>query len=524
MPNPKGIVAAGHRLTAEAAEHVLRDGGNAFDAALAGLGAACVTEPLLASLGGGGFMLAQPAGQPVRAYDFFTHTPRQRCPDNEMDFYSVLVDFGSATEEFHIGRGSIAVPGVARGLFDIHRDLATRPMTVLMEPAVGYAARGYEVNAFHAYTMKLLAKIFTATPAAAELFAGSSREDELVAEGDQLSLPALADALDVLAREGADLFYRGEIGRAFAADMEDGGHITMEDLENYELGLRQPLMFEYGDMRLFTNPPPSAGGLLIAFAMKLLAEERTDLPGFGSPEHLTRLAHVMGLTESARIDTAIREPGSDAAVDQLLDPEYFELWREQLYNRPRFGRGTTHISIIDADLNAASVTVSNGEGSAYVLPGTGISLNNMLGEEDLNSDGFNCWALDQRLTSMMSPSIGSYRDGGLLCIGSGGSNRIRSAIVQVLVNLLDYQLSCEEAVTAPRMHYEAGVLSLEGGFDLERIDQVLETYEDHQLFGELHMFFGGAHTTMAATRTDPTKIDHFAGMGDPRRSGVSILV
>lgn len=524
MPDHKGIVAAGHRLTAEAAEHVLRDGGNAFDAALAGLSAACVTEPLLASLGGGGFMLAQPAGEPVRAYDFFTHTPRQRCPENEMDFYSVLVDFGSATQAFHIGRGSIAVPGLIRGLFDIHRDLGTVPMRILVEPARGYATDGYEVSSFHGYVMKLLSEIFTATTSAEELFASTNRQDELVAEGDQLRLPELADVLDVLSREGADLFYRGEIGQTFAADMEEGGHITRDDLEKYEVGLRPPLALDYGDMKLFTNPPPASGGLLIAFALKLLAEEQTELPGFGSPDHLTRMAHVMGLTESARIDAAISESVSQEAATRFLDPEYLELWREKLFDRPRFGRGTTHLSVIDCKLNVASVSLSNGEGSAYVIPGTGISMNNMLGEEDLHPNGFNHWALDQRLTSMMSPSIGSYREGGVLCTGSGGSNRIRSAILQVLVNLLDYQMSCEEAVAAPRIHYEAGLLSLEGGFDLERIAPVLETYEDHQLFDELHMFFGGAHTTVATTKTDPTKIDHFSGIGDPRRSGVSILV
>ena len=524
MPNHRGIVAAGHRLTAEAAEHVLRDGGNAFDAALAGLSAACVAEPLLTSLGGGGFMLAQPAGEPVRAYDFFTHTPRQRRPENEMDFYSVRVDFGSATQEFHIGRGSIAVPGTIRGLFDIHRDLGTLPMRVLMEPAVGYATDGFEVSSFHAYVMKLLTEIFTATAPAAHLFASASREDQLVAEGDQLRLPELGDVLDVLSREGADLFYRGEIGQTFAADMEEGGHLTREDLESYEVGLRPPLTLDYGDMRLFTNPPPSSGGLLIAFALKLLAQERTDLADFGSPDHLTRVAHVMGLTESARIDAAISESVSQKAATRFLDPEYLELWREKLFARPRFGRGTTHLSVIDAKLNVASVSLSNGEGSAYVIPGTGISMNNMLGEEDLNPNSFNRWALDQRLTSMMLPSIGSYREGGVLCIGSGGSNRIRSAILQVLINLLDYQMPCEEAVAAPRIHYEAGVLSLEGGFDLERINPVLDTYEDHQLFDELHMFFGGAHTTVATTKTDPTKIDYFSGIGDPRRSGVCIIV
>lgn len=524
MPKHRGVIAAGHQLSAEAAEHMLRDGGNAFDAALAGLCAACVAEPLLASLGGGGFMLAQQAGEAVRAYDFFTHTPRQRCADHELDFASVSIDSGDTTEELYIGRGSVAVPGVVGGLFKIHEDLATRPMRTLMEPALGYASDGYKVSEFHAYTMSLLHDIFTATPQAAKLFAGPSGGGELVSTGDHLLLPELADVLYALGREGADLFYRGEIGQTLAGDMQDGGHITREDLEKYAVELRHALMFEYGDMRVFTNPPPACGGLLIAFAMKLLAQERTDLPVFGSPDHLGRLAQVMGLTDSAQIDAAISGSVSDQAAAQLLDPEYFELWHEQLHNRPRFGRGTTHISVIDANLNVASLSVSNGEGSGYVIPGTGISMNNMLGEEDFNPEGFNRWALDQRLASMLSPSIGLYDDGGVLCLGCGGSKRIRSAILQILVNMLDYEMACEEAVTAPRMHYEAGVLSLETGFDLERINPILETYEDHQLFDELHRFFGGAHTAMATTKTDPTKVDHFSAIGDPRRGGVSILV
>lgn len=524
MPNHLGIVAAGHPLSAEAAEHMLKDGGNAFDAALAGLAAACVAEPLLASLGGGGVMLAQPAGEPVRAYDFFVHTPRRRCPENEIDLFPVMTNLGETSREVNIGRGSVAVPGVIRGLFDIQRDLASRPITVLMESAIGYAAKGFEVNHFHASTMNQLKEIFTATPQAASLFGCATREGELVAEGDQLLLPELADVMDALAREGADLFYRGEIGQTFAADMENGGHVTREDLEQYEVGLRHPLEFDYGDLRLHTNPTPACGGLLLAFAMKLLAEQRSNLPVFGSPDHLGLLIHIMGLTESARIDAAVSAPGSDKAVEQLLNPDYFDLWRERLFDRPKFNRGTTHISVIDAHLNVATVTLSNGEGSAHVLPGTGISLNNMLGEKDLKSGEFNRWALDQRLSSMLSPTIGSYREGGVVCTGSGGSNQIHCALMQVLVNILDYGMTCEEAVSAPRIHYEAGVLSLEEGFDQERIHSLLETYQEYRLFNQLHRSFGGVHTVIATTGTDPTKVDYFSGLGDPRRSGVVIMV
>ena len=513
----KGIIAAGHALTGQAAEHILREGGNAFDAALAALAAACVAEPLLASLGGGGFLLAKPAQAPARLYDFFGQTPRQHRREDEIDFQSVLVDFGAATQEFHIGRGSIAVPGVVQGLFEVHRDLASTPMVELMAPAIEYANQGVEINRFHAYTAGLLKGILSATPEVARLFASPEREGELAAEGESLKQAELADALDVLSREGAELFYRGEIGQTFVQDMQHGGHITAEDLESYAVERRAPLTFDYGDLRLLTNPAPASGGLLIAFAMQLLEPERNQRPEFGSPEHLIRWASVMDLTSSARLDAAIDSRVTDRAAAQLLDPEYLKIWHERLAKHPRSTRGTTHISIIDAQLNVASVSVSNGDGSAYVIPDTGISVNNMLGEQDLNPSGVARWPTDERLTSMMAPSVGIYRDGGVLCTGSGGSNRIRSAILQVLVNLLDYDMPCEEAIYAPRVHYESGVLSLERGFDEERIAEVLEAFPDHQLFEELNMFFGGAHTVTA-------RGDQFSGTGDPRRSGISILV
>ena len=524
MTNHLGIVATGHRLSAQAADHILRDGGNAFDAALAGLAAACVAEPFLASLGGGGYMLAKPAGQPARVYDFFAHTPRQRCPENEMDFFPVLATFEGDAKEVLIGRGSVAVPGVIRGLFDIHRDLATRPMTVLMEPAIDLAIDGYEINRFQGEQIKQFKNIFTLTPEATSLFGSPTQPAELLGSGDRIVLPELADVMDALARESADLFYRGEIGKTFSDDMEQGGHIKREDLERYQVALTHPLTFDYGDIRLHTTPTPAYGGLLLAFALKLLASETSNRPSFGSSAHLGLLAHILGLTERARIESAIGKPGSDPAVEQLLDPDYFDLWVQRVHRHPVFSRGSTHISVIDAHLNVASLSVSNGEGSAYIIPGTGISLNNMLGEEALNGEGFNRWRLDKRLSSMLSPTIGSYQNGDLLCTGSGGSSRILSAILQVLVNMLDYGMSCEEAVSAPRLHYEAGVLSLEEGFDLERIGTLLDVYQEHQFFGELDEAFGGAHTVAATTGTDPTKVDYLSGLGDPRRSGAAILV
>ncbi|MFQ6018029.1 MAG: gamma-glutamyltransferase, partial [Kiloniellaceae bacterium] len=135
----RGAIACGHPATAAAAEEILAEGGNAFDAALAALCAACVAEPVFCSLGGGGFLLARPAAGEAVLYDFFVQTPRRRGPAREVDFYPILADFGTATQEFHIGLGAIAIPGVIKGLFAVQKDLASLPIKRLVEPAVRVA-------------------------------------------------------------------------------------------------------------------------------------------------------------------------------------------------------------------------------------------------------------------------------------------------------------------------------------------------------------------------------------------------
>ncbi len=514
---PKGVVAAGHPLTVEAAELVLRDGGNAFDATLAALSAACVVEPTLASLGGGGFLLAQPAQGAPRLYDFFVHTPARRRPESEIEFRPIIVDFGSATQEFHIGKGAIAVPGLVKGLFEVHHDLASMPMPTLVAPARTYALEGARVTDFHAYTIRILTDILSATAASAAIFRSPIDPSRLVTGGEVLRQPDLADALDALSHEGSDLFYRGEMARSIVADLHDGGHLTAEDLERYRVEKRHPLSVDYHSARLLTNPPPSSGGLLIAFALKLLEAKMARLPEFGSAEHVMLLAETMELTSQARIDAAVSEGVTDAVAARLLHPDYLDRWRRKLDPRARATRGTTHLSVIDGRGNIATLSVSNGEGSSYIVPGSGISLNNMLGEQDLNPSGFHRWPAAARMTSMMAPSIVAYPDGRTIATGSGGSNRIRTAILQVILNLVDFQMDVERAVHSPRVHYEKGLLSIEGGFEPRRIARALEAYPDHKLWEERNMFFGGAHTVARDG-------NNLSGAGDPRRDGSCVVI
>jgi gamma-glutamyltranspeptidase/glutathione hydrolase len=517
----KGAVAAGHPGTAAAAREILDDGGNAFDAALAGFWAATVAEPVLCSLGGGGFLMARPAeGRPC-LYDFFVETPRRRRPVEDIEFFPILVDFGTATQEFHIGLGAAATPGAVKGLFEVHRDLASLPMPRLVEPAVRLAREGFEVREIDAYVYGVISPVLFA---GAESKAVFLRPDgELYQAGDRFAQPTVADTLEALAGEGAELFYTGELGRRLvAACREGGGQVTAEDLAAYRVERRAPLERRYRGARILTNPPPSSGGILIAFALELLAGCDLGGPGFGSREHLALLTRVMALTNRARIESrlheALDEAQEAAAAARLLDPGLLAAYAREVAGRPASTRGTTHLSVVDAAGNVAALSLSNGEGCGTMVPGSGIMVNNMLGEQDLNPLGFHVWPENSRISSMMAPSLAFLADGSMAALGTGGSNRIRTAILQVLINLIDFAQDARTAVMAPRLHFEDGLANLEEGFDQAARAAVADLSETVVDWPSHSFFFGGVHSV---TRSADGAL---AAAGDPRRQGTAVVV
>jgi gamma-glutamyltranspeptidase / glutathione hydrolase len=516
----KGVIAAGHEETANAGQIVLEEGGNAFDAVLAALCTACVAEPVLASLGGGGFFLAHPAGGKPLLYDFFAQTPRHRDHHEDIDFFPIMADFGQAEQEFHIGMGTMATPGVVKGLFEVHKDLGKMPMAKIVEPATELAKGGVRINRLQSYISTVVEKIYISNETCLNAYGSPKQPGKLAREGDTLTFPDFADTLDSLAREGEDLFYRGEIAAALAADSKQGGgYLRRDDMECYQLERRRPLEFFYRDARIITNPPPSTGGILIAFALALLDEMGFEGKEFGSQGHLQQLTNAMMLTNEARIECNLREEQGQGAIDTLLDPDFLKSYRNRILGRPKAHRGTTQISVIDSNGNAAALTLSNGEGSAYIVPGTGIMMNNMLGEEDINPHGFNQWPEDIRMCSMMTPSLIEGRDGAITALGSGGSNRIRTAILQVVINLIDFRMPLLEAIESPRIHFEKGLLSVEDGFGEAELAALQGQVSNIKAWSERNMFFGGVH----AAHFDPVK-GHLEGAGDLRRGGVCLRV
>ena len=516
----KGAVAAGHPETARAATIILEAGGNAFDAALAAFCASCVVEPVLSSLGGGGFLMAQKGGASPLLYDFFSHTPKVKRPIEEVDFYPILADFGTATQEFHIGFGSMAAPGCVHGLFAVHNDLGRMPLSDIVEPARKLAFEGFPLNKFQAYIFDIVQAIYTCNSEVRGVFGSADDSTKPKREGDILALPEFADTLDALAREGEALFSKGEIGQRLIKDSrERGGYLSESDLVEFEVIKRDPLRFDYHDAAIFTNPPPSAGGMLIAFAVELLKASAQRDWRFGSLAHLELLANVMGLTNEYRLQSGLDKAEGEAEMHALFTPELVAQYRAKVHGRPYSHRGTTQISVMDADGNAASMTVSNGEGSGYMIPGTGIMMNNMLGEEDINPRGFHNWREDMRMSSMMAPSIALLKDSKRLALGSGGSNRIRTAILQVLINFVDFGMGLKDAIDAPRIHFEHGHLGVEPGLGDAEVKALCDAFDEHLLWDDRNLFFGGVHGVSFDPRTDA-----FEAEGDPRRGGAAILI
>jgi gamma-glutamyltranspeptidase/glutathione hydrolase len=466
-----------------------------------------------APFGGGGFLLAHPDGQDPEVYDFFVQTPAEGRSAEELDFYPIDADFGTATQEFHIGIGSVAVPGVIAGLFEIHRHRCRLPLDVITEPARLLARDGVCVNAFQHYINRILEPIIKASPDASRLTATDERPGLLADEGERVYHREMADALEALVREGPGLFYHGEMGKVLVADCaSQGGLITMQDLAAYRVRRRQPIRISLSGASLEINSPPSPGGCLVAFALALIQSASGQLGAWGSRHHCDTLLGGINAARYVRHEHAHGAGLDDGAEVEILGEENLARWRASM-GAPLAHRGTTHLSVADAEGNVASLTVSNGEGSAYVLPGTGIMLNNMLGEEDLSPGGFHAWPRSERMASMMSPAVLTLPDGGQIALGSGGSNRIRSALLQVMVNLLDFDMTLDQAVTAPRLHLEHDHFSIEQGFPAEVIEQLCQQWPDHHVWPPGNLFFGGVHAVHRLA--DGT----FQGAGDPRRGG-----
>lgn len=470
----QGMVVTAGDQASEAGVAMMRRGGNAVDAAVAASFAISVLRPQSTGIGGGGFFLLYLAkSKETVAVDFRERAPLRASRD-------MFVRDGKAAPELsRNGPLAVAVPGLVAGLVEIQKKYGTMPLKEVMEPAIRLADEGFPIYPQLSGAIAYRAKLLGDSPATRAIY---FREDRPLREGELLVQKDLTRTLRAIAENGKDAFYKGQVADAIVNEMKArGGLITQEDLDAYQVLYRTPLVSTFQGVRIHAMPLPSSGGVLIGEMLNILSGFPLQKLGFHTPQSIHLLTETMRLAFHDRARYLGDPDFVQVPVPMLTSTEYaanlrakIDLTKATPSNAiPVVTPGktestsTTHISIIDRDGNAIATTqtVNLYFGSGVMAPGTGVMLNDemddfsaqqsnpnafgLLGENEAN-------AIAPRKTplSSMSPTIVT-RDGKVILVtGSPGGSRIISATLQVLLNVLAYDMSLPEAMFAPRIHHQ----------------------------------------------------------------------
>ncbi len=498
-------IAAGTPFAAQTAAAIADEGGNAVDAAIAATFMTWVCEPGMTSLGGGGFCCVWPPDGPPITIDGFVEMPGRSADKRRFGQGDrVSMPYGGGVDTF-IGPGSIATPGALAAIELLWKKWGSLPWRELIEPAIAAARDGFPLPPQSAlYFSQSYDAVFSYTPGARHLAMGD--DNKLRKVGEHLRIPELADSLARIADHGADALYRGELGRAIAAwvDEHDGllGH---EDITQYTTFRRSCLTTSTRGWKLATNPAPAVGGAVLVELVCMLENCLNQRWSATDVEVFARAMQIAFHDRDAWLENDQLDHLSEAAFDYLMTA------RSRILASP----STSHTSTVDSAGLACSVTSSTGYSSGVVVPGTGILLNNMLGEIELNPGGLHCRYPGMRMRSNMAPTILRSADGDIVVLGTGGADRITSALAQVSANLVNLQMPLDQAIEHSRCHLEwrdgEPILAHEPGVDTSEVS--FET----RSFDEPHMYFGGVQ---AVQRTSQGEL---IAVADPRRRGGAIV-
>ena len=465
-----GMVVSAHRLASQVGVEVLRRGGNAIDAAVATAYALAVTFPEAGNLGGGGFMLIRMADGREAFVDFRETAPAAATSTMYLDAAGKPVPLLSTR-----GYLSAGVPGTVAGLELARGKFGTRPRSELLAPAIALAARGFVLDQGDAeFLAEGAADFGKDAPARAAYL----RNGKPYAAGERLVQKDLARMLRIVAKQGVHGFYEGEPARLIVASSRQGGGIlSMEDFVRYKAVERKPLECDYRGYHVVSAPPPSSGGVVTCETLNLLALWPVDPSGF----HSAQSVHYM--TEALR--RAFRDRNLElgdpdfvhADVERLISPAYAETLRRGIDpdkatpsatlpgpGASPEGRSTTHLSVVDAAGNAVALTYTLNDwfGARVVAAGTGILLNDEMDDFSAKPGAPNMYGLvegennaiapGKRPLSSMTPTIVTRAGKLLLVVGTPGGSHIPTAVLQTMVNLIDYRMTITEAVNAPRIH------------------------------------------------------------------------
>ncbi len=515
MPRRVAVAAPGVQA-AEAGVGIVAEGGNAVDAAIAALCVATVTEPGIVNPMGGAFINVWAPGQEPVVVDGNDEMPGRGLPvdrfgrgvrEFEMDYYGLFVVVG--------GHGSVATPGMFAAAAEASRRWGGAPWAELVTPAARVAREGYPLGQAASFYLQRSGPTLFSFDSQTRAFIEQSGKGVPLSAGTVLRSPDLGDSLEVIAREGAQALYTGELAHLIAADMAaHGGLLGLADLAAYRPVVRPALRSRLGGWDVAVNPAPSIGGPVLTTMLRLLAD------------HHARAGHTDAgdIVDVQRLVLGYRRTAIDWADDlELAGREMIRLLEELgpagmslACSSPE----TVHISSVDDDGLACSITTSAGYGSGVTTPGTGLMHNNSLGEPELNRRGLHALPPGTRLASNMAPTTARRDDGTVLAVGSPGADRITTALLQVLAGVCLDDHDLRYAIERPRLHVAfAGDGSPRVDFEAGEgvTDRVLASGLPWVRHDRLEMYFGGVG---AAQRHADGSL---RAVGDPRRESAQVV-
>ncbi len=508
-PVTRAAVAAPNAAAAEAGRRIAADGGGAVDAAVAAALVTMVTEPGIVSLAGGAFVTVWPAGAPdaVTVDGWVAQPGLDGPPGHDVSVQDVRTEYGSGVT-MTVGLGSVAVPGALAALDLAQSRWGALPWAEVVRPAVEIARDGFLLGSAAGYYLPYVRDTaFGWDPETVRALRAPG--GSWLVPGDRMVIDGLGDTVQLIAEEGARTLHDGALADAVVADMADrGGRVSGGDLAAYRPMVRAALPVRAGAWDLRTNPPPAVGGPVLAAMLTLLGDRPA---GDWTEDDVRRLVEVQRRVLDARRQRLDVADDRSAAAFALLGEVGW------VSTSP----STAHVSAVDAAGTACAVTTSYGYGSGATVPGTGLWLNNCLGERELNRSGV---APGERLPSNMAPTVGRSDDGAVLALGSPGADRITTALLQVLASVAHGGSGLQDAVDRPRLHVHhldddgsasptgsptGSPVQVEAEEDLPLPELDLPVRRHHPL----SMYFGGV---AAALRHADGRLE---GAADPRRAG-----
>ena len=519
-----GMVASAHPLATKAGIEILKNGGNAVDAAVATAFALAVVEPNASGLGGGGFMVIKMANIAESVtIDYRETAPStakaERFYNNQKSFYDLT----------HSGPYSIGVPGVLAGLALALERYGTMNLGDVTKPAIEYAREGYEISENFANMIIQAYDLISANAATSKIYL---RDGLPSGSGETITNSDLANTLEKISTGGIKCFYQGEIGSSIVKQIKsEGGILNLDDLKRYKAIAKKPVQGTYRGYQIISSSPPTGGGTHLIELLNILEGYDLNKMKPNSPEYLHLLAETMKICLADKATNMADPAFYSVPVNRLTAKSYARDLRKFINPEKAFfnykpksmlsreSNSTTHLSVIDKDGNLIALTQSINLwfGSGITIDGTGIILNNHLADFFSEEGNPNSIEPFKRPVSSIAPTI-LLKDGKpFLTIGTPGGSRIIGALAQIIVNIIDFNMSIDQAIEAPRIHTWKSLLHVEGGIPEEVINELEKRGHRIKRHKESDNYFGGAQGILVDEKTD-----QLSGGADSRRDGVAI--